>query len=437
MGLFNFKKKNKKTGFPIIEEDKNWVIENLTWLVQAYGVPHADDKTVVFSQEFFPLTSSREGDKVENLIADLKSILGLESTNITFDLQEDIRDFEGLPYELNGRPFQSGLIVAEGQYHIILARSLLKHDATLLASLINEFLKIRLTNDQQKYDTGEDADLFLYLAGVYWGFGPLLYQSLVNTGRSSDGYWETKWNFVADLPREVMAYAIALRLDLQPQEDLSWKGELSNELEYLLDAAIEYQKQNPVSLVMKGESEADGFYAEGLKLFEQFDWERAKALFHKALLLEASYPLKADIHNSLGYCYMRMGDLEGALANFQIAIDLNGHAYAFSNMAYVMIVGGRPDTAKGMIDMTFEINSLPGYAHRNTAMYHQAIGNNELAEEHFQKALATQEPVDLLEFHYYEFLFTLGRRDEALIFLQKAVEKGEPEAVAEYQVLGF
>lgn len=437
MGLFNFKKKEKKPSFPITDADKGWVIENLTWLVQIYGRLYPEDRIILFSLEFFPLSTGGKGELVENLITDLKELLGLASANITFDLQKDIRDFEGLPYEIEGKPFQSGLIAAEAQYHIVLAESLLKHEKALLSSLIYEFTKIRLIHDKYQYDSGEDADLFLYLAGVYFGFGPLLYQGLVDTGRSSEGNWETKWSFVADLPQEVMAYAIALYLDLTPDKDLSWKNELPGHLGSLLDAALDYQKKKRVSLLMKDEFEAEELYETGLKLFEEFDWEQAIEVFRRTVFLEMSNPMKADIYNSLGYAHMRMGDLEGSLTNFQIAVDLTGHAYAFSNMAYVMILGGRAEVAQELIEIIFEVNDLPGYAHRNTAMYHQALGDIVLEEEHFQKALAIGESVDLLEFHYSEFLFEQDKKEEGMTYLKKAVDKGEPEAIAQYQSLGF
>ncbi|MCE7993844.1 MAG: tetratricopeptide repeat protein [Roseivirga sp.] len=437
MGLFNFRKKKNRPDFPITDPDKGWVIENLTWLVQVYGIPHPEDRAVMFSGEFFPQSTRGEGEIVDNLIADLKSILGLQSLKITYVVQEDLRDIKDLPYEIEGKPFQSGLVVAKEQYHIILAKSLLKYDKALLSSLIYEFVKIRLEYDQYEYDTGEDADLFLYLGGVYFGFGPLLYQGLVNTGRTSDGNWETRWSFIADLPEEVMAYALALYVDLIGDRGMVWKGDLSTKLESLLDAAIEYHKHNNVSLIMKGEAEAEELFEAGSQLFQDFDWEQATEIFRRAIFLETSNPLKADIYNNLGYCHMRMGDYEGSLTNFQIAVDLNRHAYAFSNMAYVMILGGRPDAAKPIIEIILEVNDLPGYAHRNTAMYHQALGDTALAEEHFQKAMAVGAPVDLLEFHYSEFLFEQGKKDEAMVYLKKAVDKGEPEAVVQYQAFGY
>ncbi len=436
MGLFSFRKKDKKTAFPITGPDKTWVIENLTWLIQVYGPPHMEDQVVLFTKDFFPSSIKGEGDLVGNLISDLKSILGIESANVTYDLQVDIRDFKGLPYEIEGKPFQSGLVIAEKQYHIILANNLLKHEKTLLSSIIYEFMKIRLDMDKYEYDTGDDTDLFLYLAGVYWGFGPLLYQGLVDVGKGTTGDWETKWSFISDLPEEVMAYAIALELSLRPEADISWKADLSERLENLLNAAIEYQKKKPVHLIMKGEAEAENLYESGLALFERFDWDQAIEIFRKALFLETSNPLKADIYNSLGYCHMRLGDLEGSLTNFKIAIDLNGHSYAFANMAYVLVLLGRPDAAKGMIEILPEVYDLKGYAHRNIAMYHALEDNDALAEEHFQKALDTGEPVDLLEFHYSEYLLQKGREEEAMDYLRRAVEKGEPEAIAQYQMLG-
>lgn len=437
MGLFNFRKKEKKTKFRITEPDKGWVIENFRWLIQIYGCPRLEHKPIVFSDEFFPLSTSGEGEIVGNLIDDLKSILSLEQVHVTFEFQEDIRDIEGLPYEIEGKSFQSELIVAEAQYHIVLAKNLLKHDNALLSSLIYEFVKISLTHDSREYDTGEDTDLFVYMAGVYYGFGPLLYQSLVVRGRSSDGFWDTHWSFVADLPQEVMVYALALYLNLRGDKDLGWKNDLSNELESLLDDAIYYQKQYPVDLVPKGEVEAEALYATGLKQFDVFDWRSAIETFRKAIFLETSNPLKADIYTSLGYCQVRMGDLYNSITSFDEARILNANEYMLSNMAYAMILIGQLDAAKELTEVALEFDVLLGYAHRNKAIYHQMTGNSTLAEKHFQKAIAVGEPVDLLEFHYSEFLFEERKEEEAVIYLKKAVEKGEPEAIAKYQSLGF
>jgi len=95
MGLFNFRKKEKKSRFPITKFDREWVIENLKWLVQVYGYPQSGERQIVFSEEFFAMSTKNDGGTVENLIADLKSILNLQHAEVTFDFQDDIRDIEG------------------------------------------------------------------------------------------------------------------------------------------------------------------------------------------------------------------------------------------------------------------------------------------------------------------------------------------------------
>ena len=52
------------------------------------------------------------------------------------------------------------------------------------------------------------------------------------------------------------------------------------------------------------------------------------------------------------------------------------------------------------------------------------------AEEYFKKSFdSIKDSVDLLEYHYADFLIKNVQTEKGLVFLKKAVEKGEPEAI--------
>jgi predicted Zn-dependent protease len=52
------------------------------------------------------------------------------------------------------------------------------------------------------------------------------------------------------------------------------------------------------------------------------------------------------------------------------------------------------------------------------------------AEDYFKKSFESiTDSVDLLEYHYADFLMKNGETEKGLEFLKKAVEKVEPEAI--------
>ncbi|MES1214997.1 MAG: hypothetical protein ABUT20_05740, partial [Bacteroidota bacterium] len=70
------------------------------------------------------------------------------------------------------------------------------------------------------------------------------------------------------------------------------------------------------------------------------------------------------------------------------------------------------------------------YSYRNMAVYHQKRGEAEKARVFFLKAFENITiPVDWLEYLYARFLFEQGETGEALVYLNIAVERGEPLAI--------
>ncbi len=89
------------------------------------------------------------------------------------------------------------------------------------------------------------------------------------------------------------------------------------------------------------------------------------------------------------------------------------------------------EEGKRFLDKALETESNDiAYTYRNYALYYQAKGDTNKAEDYFKKSFdSIKDSVDLLEYHYADFLINNDETNKGMEFLKKAVEKGEPEAI--------
>lgn len=432
MKLFGFFKNKENDTFRITEPDRLWVEDNLRWLIKVYGYPYRESEQILLSENYFPKTF--KGDKVliENIINDLSSLFQIREEKISFEVVNDIRDSYGMPYEIEGKPFETELEIQDGKYKIHIANSLQKHPNRLIYSLFYEFLRIKITDNKLQFDTGDDTDLFIYLAGIYFGFGVLLSHNLKDTGRIDDGFWETKWNYISEMPNEIMAFALATYSKLIEQDSPKWKDDLPSDLKNQFEKAIKYLADNPSELYDKQELEAN----ELLKLaYDQYlnnEFEEGITNLQKILFLTNDDVMKADVYNNLGYYSIRLKNYQQSVSYFKNSIQIiSDYGYSYDNLGYALIQLGELEEAKEWLDKARETeNNDFAYTYRNYALYYQAKEEMNKAEDYFKKSFESiTDTVDLLEYHYADFLIKNGETEKGLVFLKKAVEKGEPEAI--------
>jgi Tfp pilus assembly protein PilF len=432
MKLFGFFKNKENDTFKITEPDRLWVEDNFGWLIKVFGYPYRESEQILLSENYFPKTFESDKVLIENIIKDLSSLLQIQEKKITFEVINDIRDSYGMPYEIEGKPFETELEIEEGKYKIHIANSLQKHPKRLTYNLVYEFIRIKLTENKLQYDTGDDTDLFLYLAGIYFGFGVLLSQNLKDTGRVDDGFWETKWNYISEMPNEIMAFALATYSELIEQNSPKWNDDLPSELKSQFEKAIKYLADNPSELYDKQELDAN----ELLKLaYDQYlnnEFEEGIVNLQKILFLTNDDVMKADAYNNLGYYSIRLKNYDQSVSYFKNSIQIiPDYGYAYDNLGYALIQLGELEEGKEWLDKAMETeNNDFGYTYRNFALYYQAKGDMNKAEDYFKKSFESiTDTVDLLEYHYADFLIKNEETEKGLEFLKKAVEKGEPEAI--------
>lgn len=432
MKLFGYFKNKDINTFRITEPDRLWVEDNFRWLIKVFGYPYPESVQILFSENYFPKTFKGDKVSIDNIIKDLCSLLQIREEKISFEVVNDIRDLYGVPYEIEEKPFETELEIQEEEYKIYIANSLQKHPKRLVYNLVYECIRIKLTDNKLQFDTGDDTGLFIYLAGIYFGFGVLLSHNLRDTGRVNDGFWETKWNYISEMPNEIMAFALATYSKLIDQDLPKWKEDLPDDLKSQFENAIKYLTDYPSELYDTKELEANVLFKTAYDQYVKNEFEEAIANLQKILFLTGDDIMKADVYNNLGYYSTRLKKYEQSVSYLKNSIQIiPDHEYANNNLGYALIQLGMLEEGKEFLEKTLATeNNDAAYTYRNLAIYYHAKGEINKAEDYFKKSFESlTAPVDLLEYHYADFLIKNGEIEKGLEFLTKSVEKGEPEAI--------
>ncbi|MFI5131682.1 MAG: tetratricopeptide repeat protein [Chitinophagales bacterium] len=422
--------------FYVTGTDREWVDENFKWLIETYGYPDRYAKPIFLTEEFFPETLAAKHTAIEPLIADLSKLFGVDALKISFETVGDIRDTYGTPYEFRDKPFECELEIVsstEGNsYKLFFAKTLLRHPKRLLFNCVYHFIKIQLAEQNIQEDENEDGYLFIYLMGIYLGYGILLSQTMADTGRQTDAFWETKWSSLPEIPIPVMAYAMALNYMLVEENNPGWKKLLPPEMQDQYTKAVEFLNRSSSPLFDKQELTANDLFYEGELLSIKNDFDGAIATLQRIFFLTKRNHLKAMVHNNIGYNFLRLEEYLKSIPHFQKALEIDpGFAYANDNLGFAFIMSGDLDSGKHYLGLAMQTaNNDPAYSFRNMALYHQEKGEIELAEKNFRRAFdSATVPVDLLEYFYAKFLLETGGKEKAMSYLRLAVDKGEPEAI--------
>ncbi len=130
------------------------------------------------------------------------------------------------------------------------------------------------------------------------------------------------------------------------------------------------------------------YYNMGIAEAKQGNYDEALEDFNKAIELKPEY-INAYINRAY-YAKENLGDYEGAIEDYLIAIDLSTNdndAHAYSNMAYAKMKMKNYKEALDDIKFSLSLDSLNSYAYRNKALIFLALNNKHVACVDLQKAI--------------------------------------------------
>lgn len=189
---------------------------------------------------------------------------------------------------------------------------------------------------------------------------------------------------------------------------------------------------SPPTIYNRNELKANDLFDQSFNESKNGDFESAIGTLQKIVYLTDDKQMKADVYNNIGYYQLRIGEYEKSIPNFQKALQLDpDFGFAHDNLGYAFLLTGQVEEGKRQLDRALETgNNDAAYSYRNLALYYSAKNEPEKAEHNFRLAFDYKTiPVDLLEFHYANFLIHQGETKKGMEYLEEAVKKGEQEAI--------
>ena len=388
----------RKSEFVVTEADRLWVEESFGNLIKPFGYPN-EPKDVDVSKAYFINCFDEDSFSPENMLEDLGVLLGVDTDQYSITLVKDIRDSD-LDYSTEGRMFEATLVIGETNHIIHLANSVVGRPKRMIYLIAKELIAHMLMEVFVNFD--EDEYLFTYIAAIWFGFGTIFAENLIDVGFERDGLQEQKWYNYSLMPPPVFGYALAYIDKLVDGPGYNLSGEVGDGY----NQATVYLEGKEVSLYNADELKANRLSAQSYEAYEVKEFEESIVLSQSALLLTQDDFRKADLLLNIGYNHQMLERYEIAISYFEKVLELNeNYAYAYDNSGFCYINLGQLDKGKSLVEKAMETGGNDdGYSFRNLALYYWKIGDRQKAEEYFTMAKEWGGlKVDLLDELYDEF----------------------------------
>lgn len=161
-------------------------------------------------------------------------------------------------------------------------------------------------------------------------------------------------------------------------------------------------------------------YNLGIALNNQGDTDGAIAQYQKALELRPRY---AEAHYNLGRLLAQKGELGNAVTHYEKALEINpDDAEAQNNLGATLFAGGRPDEA--IAHYRKALAAQPDYADAACNLANALLSSGDLdgAIAHYSACLARSPNQSEPQYNLASALFRKGRIDDAIVHFRRALE---------------
>ncbi|GAA5100474.1 hypothetical protein GCM10023210_39030 [Chryseobacterium ginsengisoli] len=420
--------------YKISDSQKQWVEANFLVLIKACGFPWNKGEQILLNQHFFPNTFNSKEIEIENIIKDLITIFDFGNKIIKYEIIYDLRDSNSFPLAIRGKFQETELDkVSDNEYCIYISNSTKEMPNRLIFCLINDFLRIKLSDAKIPHDQNKYSENFLFLAGIYFGFGVILTQKRIDTGKSSTSFWQKKWNFSSSMLVENIIYGFALYQKIFPSLDISWMKELPKDFESKINEVASLVHSSMIADV--NEAEAKYFLKKSLEKSKKDNFILAIELLNKVITLSNDHQTISTAYNNTGYLKLKIGFIEESSVHFKKAIEYRpDFGFANDNLGYSLILRNLLDEGLVYLEKAEKtLNNDKGYHYRNLGLYFHKKGELLKAKEYYDQAFDHQKrPIDFLEYHFSELLSEIGDEENADKFLKIAVDKREKIAMDKF-----
>jgi hypothetical protein len=304
--------------------------------------------------------------------------------------------------------------IDENSYCINISNSLKDTQKKFIYTLIIEFIRIKLMDFKLFEEEENISEHFLFLAGIYFGFGVILFENKSEVGTIRTGFWKKTWRFLSPVLPEIIVYSFAFYQKLFPISSFNWRKILPSELLKNIDKSV-----NLLDSDFDAESKMKNIVIN-------------KELIKNVVEISENIGLTSTAKNNIGYKKLKEGLLEESAEYFREAIKgRDNFGFANDNLGYILILQGNFEEGLHFLKQAINSgNNNKGYSYRNFALYYHKKGDLNEAKKYYELAFDNQDiPIDFLEYHYSELLLDLNDNENAIIFLEEAKNKGEKIAL--------
>ena len=244
-------------------------------------------------------------------------------------------------------------------------------------------------------------------------------------------------------PKDAKSYSVygdLLNHSDRPQEALSQYMhtlELDNSVFTVWEQVmyLNYELKNFDALLKNSEesldlfpNQAKAYYLNGIANSEKGNFSDAISSFEQALMMSAKNPkMQFDIYGRLGEAYHYIKKYTRSEEFFEKALEINPRAYTVldSYSYHLSLRGANLDKAKKMSALSNELKPNEPTLQDTYGYILYKMKDYNQAKEWIEKALKNggEEMPTILE-HYGDLLNQLDKKDEALLYWQKAQDKG-------------
>lgn len=241
---------SKKVRCPITFEDKQWVEESLTWMVNVFGKDKLLEKKTVLptKQQFGKELNGSRGD-AEYLLEYLLNIMDIEGKDIRLSYYQNPRQIEfseGLTTVRGDYDLSLGRYVEydDGRIEILIEEELLRNPISLIATLGHELAHVKLLSDNLIDENDEyltDLTVIFFVLGIFNANTAL---TKLNTW---SGVSHAGWQISGGegyIPYKVQAYTMAVISKYKGETSSDWSDYLEKGIKKEFDKSLKYIDQN-------------------------------------------------------------------------------------------------------------------------------------------------------------------------------------------------
>jgi hypothetical protein len=229
---------------PVSDDDKEWLEECFSWLIEEFGADTLRDLRIVLpTEEFFPDRFSADMTSARNILRRICGYMNVDYTDV--ELRRFTND-DFSPHPLtqiqSAENGACGLYrFYNGKHFVSIESGMLDNPTNLIATLAHELGHAKLIGEDRLDPEYEDNELLTDLTTIFFGLGIFTANSLFNfeqwTNPFFQGWQASRQGYMTE---EMAGYSLALFSYLRNERKPVWTKYLDSNVKFYFKKSLKF-----------------------------------------------------------------------------------------------------------------------------------------------------------------------------------------------------